>query len=166
MADTGAPWNLPYPLDTDLVRDGAQAIEDLAVAVASGLDAAGGLVQFKFVTETTDQSTSSTSLTTLPGASITITPQDAANNIYMAVFGTITIGAISTGTFRFRRDTTDLFEDMDQAVLSAGTRANLSGFFVENAASTSSRDYLVRYKTGTNTVTVQNYTFVVAEVRP
>lgn len=41
MADTGAPWNLPYPLSTDLVRDGAQAIEDLAEATATGLSAAG-----------------------------------------------------------------------------------------------------------------------------
>ena len=41
MADTGAPWNLPYPLPTDLVRDGAQAIQDLAEATADGLDATG-----------------------------------------------------------------------------------------------------------------------------
>jgi hypothetical protein len=37
MADTGAPWNLPYPLDTDLVIDGAQNFEDLADSVALGL---------------------------------------------------------------------------------------------------------------------------------
>jgi len=41
MSDTGSPWNLPYPLPTDLVRDGAQAIEDLAEATATGLSAAG-----------------------------------------------------------------------------------------------------------------------------
>jgi hypothetical protein len=38
MADTGAPYNLPYPLPTDLVIDGAQAIQDLAEAVDDGLD--------------------------------------------------------------------------------------------------------------------------------
>jgi hypothetical protein len=37
MADTGAPWNLPYPLPSDLVRDGADAIKDLAEATATGL---------------------------------------------------------------------------------------------------------------------------------
>jgi hypothetical protein len=37
MADTGAPWNLPYPLDTDLVIDGASDIEALAEATADGL---------------------------------------------------------------------------------------------------------------------------------
>lgn len=37
MADTGAPWNLPYPLDTDLVIDGASVIQDLAEAVGSAI---------------------------------------------------------------------------------------------------------------------------------
>jgi hypothetical protein len=37
VATTGAPWNLPYPVPTDLVRDGAEAIEDLAEATASSL---------------------------------------------------------------------------------------------------------------------------------
>jgi hypothetical protein len=41
MPDTGAPWNLPYPSPTDLVRDAPQAFEDLAVATAAGLDDAG-----------------------------------------------------------------------------------------------------------------------------
>jgi len=38
MADTGAPFFLPYPLDTDLVRDGAADIEALAEAVALALE--------------------------------------------------------------------------------------------------------------------------------
>jgi hypothetical protein len=38
MATTGAPWNLPYPVSTDLVRDGAVAIENLAEATATQLD--------------------------------------------------------------------------------------------------------------------------------
>jgi hypothetical protein len=41
MPDTGAPWNLPYPSPSDLVRDAPQAFEDLAEAVADGLDNAG-----------------------------------------------------------------------------------------------------------------------------
>jgi hypothetical protein len=40
MATTGAPWNLPYPIDTDLVIDGAQNFEDLADGVAAGLSEA------------------------------------------------------------------------------------------------------------------------------
>jgi hypothetical protein len=41
MPDTGAPWNLPYPSPSDLVRDAPQAFEDLAVATAAGLSATG-----------------------------------------------------------------------------------------------------------------------------
>lgn len=37
MADTGAPFELPYPESTDLVRDGADAIRDLAEQVESYL---------------------------------------------------------------------------------------------------------------------------------
>jgi len=47
MPDTGAPWNIPYVDPTDLVRDYPQASEDLADAIADGLDAAGGLVAIK-----------------------------------------------------------------------------------------------------------------------
>jgi Mg-chelatase subunit ChlD len=43
MPDTGAPWNLPYPAPTDLVRDGAQNFEDLADAVALGRQAGKGI---------------------------------------------------------------------------------------------------------------------------
>jgi hypothetical protein len=44
MADTGAPYNLPYPLGTDLVIDGASDIQDLAEAVDAALDSG-----FRFV---------------------------------------------------------------------------------------------------------------------
>ena len=53
MADTGAPWNIPFAEPTDLVRDWPDLSEDVANAVAAGLDAAGGLVAVKFVTRTT-----------------------------------------------------------------------------------------------------------------
>lgn len=40
-SDTGAPFFLPYPEDTDLVRDGASDIEALADATATALASAG-----------------------------------------------------------------------------------------------------------------------------
>jgi hypothetical protein len=61
VADTGLPWELPYPLPTDLVRDGADAIKDLAEATADGLDAAGGLVAVKHALFTGTQTNSTTS---------------------------------------------------------------------------------------------------------
>ena len=38
MADTGAPFFLPYPLPSDLVRDGADDIKALAEAMAQALE--------------------------------------------------------------------------------------------------------------------------------
>jgi hypothetical protein len=41
MADTGAPWNIPYAEPAELVRDWPALSEDVAEAVAAGLSAAG-----------------------------------------------------------------------------------------------------------------------------
>jgi hypothetical protein len=38
MPDTGAPWNLPYPSPSAFVRDAPEQFEDLAEAVADGLN--------------------------------------------------------------------------------------------------------------------------------
>jgi hypothetical protein len=43
MATTGAPWNLFYPLGTDLVKDGAGDIQQLAEDVAAGLTNTAGI---------------------------------------------------------------------------------------------------------------------------
>ena len=47
MPDTGAPYFIPFADPTDLVRDWPALSEDVAEAVADGLDAAGGLVAVK-----------------------------------------------------------------------------------------------------------------------
>ena len=47
MADTGAPWNIPFVEPTDIPRGYPQDSEDLANAIAAGLSAAGGLVAVK-----------------------------------------------------------------------------------------------------------------------
>jgi hypothetical protein len=88
MADTGAPWNLPYPLSTDLVRDGAQAIEDLADAVASGLSAAGGLVAVKSAIFTGTQTASVTAGSNVAVTDLTITHEvaDPANRLIISAF--------------------------------------------------------------------------------
>jgi hypothetical protein len=84
MSDTGAPWNLPYPLPTDLVRDGADAIKDLAEATADGLDAAGppGIgSNVVSVTTSTTSSTSSLSFVAASDLDVTITPTSATSKI-------------------------------------------------------------------------------------
>jgi hypothetical protein len=100
MADTGAPWNLPYPLDTDLVKDGAQAIEDLAVAAAAGLDAAVGLVAVKTVVKTDTFSSSITSggSAAVTGLSLTHSMADAANRLILIAFFGSAANSQTTGT--------------------------------------------------------------------
>jgi hypothetical protein len=77
MSDTGAPWNLPYPVATDLVRDGAQAIQDLAEATADSL----GLVAVKHAlfTDIQSQSLAGNTNVAVTNLSITHTLSDASN---------------------------------------------------------------------------------------
>ena len=88
MADTGAPWNLPYPLPTDLVRDGANAIEDLAEATADGLSAAGGLVAVKsaIFTGTETESVTAGNNFAVQDLEITHAVADPANRLIISAF--------------------------------------------------------------------------------
>jgi len=52
VADTGLPWDLPYPLPPDLVRDGADAIKDLAEATATALTESSPFDSVEVVTAT------------------------------------------------------------------------------------------------------------------
>ena len=95
MADTGAPWNLPYPLPTDLVRDGADAIEDLAEATADGLSAAGGLVAVKHAIKTNTFSSGSLAPganEAIPGLSLAHAVETTGNVLII----TCVLGHVST----------------------------------------------------------------------
>jgi hypothetical protein len=86
MPDTGAPWNIPYVDPTDLVRDYPQASEDLADAVAAGLDAAGGLVAVKHVIKSDVQSSASIATgagVAISGLSIAHAVADEDNIVYL-----------------------------------------------------------------------------------
>jgi hypothetical protein len=84
MADTGAPWNIPYAEPSDLVRDWPALSEDVAEAVAAGLTAAGNAGIGSNVVQTvktdTFQSTSET-FATVTGLTATITPTSATSKI-------------------------------------------------------------------------------------
>jgi hypothetical protein len=84
MADTGSPWNLPYPLPTDLVKDGADAIKDLAEAAATSLSAipvlAGTGTNVVYSVKT-DVFTTTNTAYTATGLSATITPTSASSKV-------------------------------------------------------------------------------------
>ena len=91
MSDTGAPWNLPYPLSTDLVRDGADAIKDLAEATATGLSAAGNAGIGSNVVQTVKTDTFSASVSTtsdsgdITGLTASITPSSDTSKVLVLV---------------------------------------------------------------------------------
>jgi len=91
MPDTGAPWNIPYVEPTDNPRVYPAVSEDLADAIADGLDAAGGLVAVKHVIKTdtfVEASVASGASVAVTGLSITHEVADPANRLLLwAGFG-------------------------------------------------------------------------------
>jgi len=100
MPDTGAPWNIPYVASTDLVSDWPTDSQDLAEAIADGLDAAGnaGIGSNVVQTVKTDTfSTTSTSFTPVTGLSVTITPSSDTSRILVIVSGSVGISSGASG---------------------------------------------------------------------
>jgi hypothetical protein len=90
VADTGSPWFIPFAEPTDLVRDWPDLSEDVADAVAAGLDAAGGLVAVKTVlkTDTFTASVASSANVAVTGLSIDHAVASATNRlVILAMFG-------------------------------------------------------------------------------
>ena len=115
MADTGLPWELPYPLNSDLVRDGAENIKDLAEATAAGLTATGGLVAVKsaLFDGTQSQSLAAGARVSVTSLSITHALADAANKLVIIA----NIGATT--------NTTDQYGNVGIAVADGGTLINV-----------------------------------------
>ena len=88
MPDTGAPWNIPYVENADLVRDWPADSLLVANAVASGLTAAGGLVEVKsaIFTGTQTNSTAAGANFAVTDLSITHEVADAANKLIISAF--------------------------------------------------------------------------------
>jgi len=88
MPDTGAPWNIPYVASTDLVSDWPTDSQDLADAIADGLDAAVGLVEVKsaLFTGTQTNSTAAGADFAITDLSITHEVADASNKLIISGF--------------------------------------------------------------------------------
>jgi hypothetical protein len=86
--NTGAPWNIPYVEPSDLVRDYPAADEAQALAIAAGLDAAGGLVAVKHAlfTGTQTNSTAAGANFAVTDLSITHTLADASNKLIISAY--------------------------------------------------------------------------------
>ena len=88
MADTGAPHFIPFADPTDLVRDWPALSEDVADAVAAGLDGAGGLVAVKsaIFTGTQTQSLTGGANVAVTDLEITHALADANNRLIISAF--------------------------------------------------------------------------------
>lgn len=118
MADTGAPWNLPYPESTDLVRDGAQAIEDLAEDVAGALTKAYTGIGTNVVqaVKTDSFTMTSSTFTTVTGLSATITPSATSSKVL--IIAQIAHGfnnANAYGLFQVTRGSTEIYRGDDES---------------------------------------------------
>jgi hypothetical protein len=154
VADTGLPWELPYPLPTDLVRDGADAIKDLAEATATGLSAAGNAGIGSNVVQTTKTNSFSTTVTGPDGADITgfdatITPSSNTAKILVIASGTLsqsTSGTTPGFGFRLKRGTTFIADSSDNHVYFSQNAADRQQFqmtavFLDSPASATAVTY-------------------------
>ena len=135
MADTGAPWNLPYPLPTDLVRDGADAIKDLAEAAASGLDLAGNPGIGSNVVQTVKTNvftTTSSTFTDVTGLTATITPTSATSKILViadvVLVNTNTSGSVVSAFMRINGGNADNYVGDADGSRSRVTHGNTTFF--------------------------------------
>jgi hypothetical protein len=103
MADTGAPWNIPYVEPSDLVRDYPAADEAQALAIAAGLTDAS-LIRQVVSTSKTDTFSASVAVGDfsgdVTGLTVSITPQSASNKVLVLVSIGISGAAPNIGLFR------------------------------------------------------------------
>jgi hypothetical protein len=167
MPDTGAPWNIPYIAPTDNPRVYPAADEAQALAVAAGLTNASRIKQVKQVITTTDFTTTSATLVDLTGVTVTVVPSDAANRVVMFFMANTTNADNSRDVFfRFRRDTTDLFEEIQNRQEANAGSYVFAMMFDEVAGSTASRTYSVRVRRSGGPQTVLNSSLIVMEYAP
>jgi hypothetical protein len=109
MADTGAPWNIPYVTPTDNPRVFPAADEAAALAIAAGLSAASFVKQIEFAVKTDTSSGSGTTYADIGGLSVTITPTSASSRILLLCsIGTVGAATDTSIVVRLLRDSTAL----------------------------------------------------------
>jgi hypothetical protein len=107
MPDTGAPWNIPYAAPSDLVRDWPALSEDVAEAVADGLDEVSVVRQ---VLSTVKTDTFSASVAQggvsgdVTGLTQAITPDDNTNKVL--VIAQVSVGRADAAYVTLYRDGT------------------------------------------------------------
>ena len=97
MADTGAPWFIPYVEPGDLVRDYPAASEALGTAIAAGLDDAYVIAQVTQTVKTDTFSTTANTYQSVTGLAVTITP--STNTAKILIIAQVNQGDHAQGSF-------------------------------------------------------------------
>ena len=161
MPDTGAPWAIPYAAGSDLVSAWPALSEDIAEAVADGLTAA--LITPSQVITTTNFTTSSATFVDLTGVTITVTPAAATNRFLLMFTANNQNTSTNSNYFQFQRDSTLLFEEVEDEAAAADAPSSVAMMFDEEATNTTARTYKVMARRSGGTLTVLNSSFVVIE---
>ena len=159
---TTPTYSWPYPESTDPVANGAQDIEDLALAVettVSGLPA-GKILQVVSTTksDTFSASLATTTFTAVTGLSLSITPSSASSTILLlgSVNGSWSLNTSNPhATWRFTRggspvgvgDTDGSRASITAMTVAASTafisQANASMMYLDSPATTSATTYAI-----------------------
>jgi hypothetical protein len=148
------------------------ASEGYKISVASGsqLVQPGSVLQVLEVSNTTDQSTTSSSFIDLTNATLTVTPSSASSKILVQLFASVSSSTTNNNNmeFQFVRDATALFEPFGQRMLLTGSLIahTAAGAFVDSPNTTSATTYKVQVKRGaiSDTITVMNWQYLLWEL--
>jgi len=151
MPDNTTQYGWPYPLSSDLVRDGAEAIEDLAEAIETTLS--GTILQVVTASTSTQvlNSTNNYVDTNLTG---TITPKATTSRIVVVINQQVWGGATNGFGIRVIRGATTIHDSVTDGTgpfdfHGSDTRANI--ILVDSPATTSATTYKTqgrRYSSG------------------
>ena len=170
MPDTGAPWNIPYVENADLVSDWPADSLLVANAVAAGLSAAGpagigsNVVQ---AVKTDTFATNSATFTAVTGMSVAITPTSATSKIL--VIAQIVVGGQNNnavGSWKVTRGGTDIYigdaaSNRIRAIVGGFVSVNVgesvfshSIVYLDSPSTTSSTTYQLEARRGASSINV------------
>ena len=170
---TTPTYSWPYPEPTDPVANGAQDIEDLALAVettVSGITG-GKILQVVSTTKTDTFSTSSTTFTDITGLAVSITPSSATSKVFVIVRANTACSTVANMAFRLMRDSTPIevgaasgskSQATSKVTIAGGNYVmDTTGTYLDSPATTSAISYhlemMVQSGTGTiNYITTEN----------
>jgi len=153
MPDTGAPWNIPYVASTDLVSDWPTDSQELADAIADGLD---GLANVVSAAKADVFSSTSATFEDITGLSVSITPTTNTSKVLVIA----SVAASNSSNFadgtelQLVRNSTNIFlgtggSTTNQTEFVAGSNLAVNRYtavFLDSPATTSATTYKMQIR--------------------